>query len=113
MSDPSDLGIKCGVCGREDRKKHEALELEGTLNHQFNIEGDLVPTRREMPMLGEAQQAPDPLGMHADPVLRQALIDKGVLEPQDLINATLKIQAISSSPGGVYGSGFQRGSPSQ
>lgn len=106
---------KCGVCGRTDRKIHEALESEGQINHQFDVEGTLRPTVRQVVMQDAphpfAQRAQDPLGLHADPVLRQALIDKGVLEPQDLINATLKIQAVSAKPGGVYG--FGQGSSSQ
>jgi hypothetical protein len=32
-----------------------------------------------------------------DPVLRQALIDKGVLTPQDLVDATAKISAVTSA----------------
>jgi hypothetical protein len=33
-----------------------------------------------------------------DPVLRQALVDKGVLTPQDLTDAEAKIRAVSAVP---------------
>ena len=46
-----------------------------------------------------------------DPVLRQALMDKGVLTPQDLRDAEIKIRAVTASfEGGPGGSDSQSGS---
>lgn len=49
-----------------------------------------------------AQGGPQGVQWPMDPVLRQALIDKGVLTPEDLVNARAKIEAITGAmlPGG-------------
>jgi hypothetical protein len=79
MTSPTDEE-KCTTCGRT-RVWHQ----ENKSRHAFN--GKLGQT----PMRPQVKAAPWPF----DPVLRQALIDKGILTPEDLTAAEAKIRAIS------------------
>jgi hypothetical protein len=61
-----------------------------------NPTGTLPKKQKERPA-PSAAMSPWPF----DPVLRQALIDKGVLAPQDLRDAEEKIRAVTSATMGV------------
>lgn len=90
---------KCTICGHT-RAWHE----ENRPHHQFDPDGS-VPfkatfgARRDRERTIDAQRAPEGPSEAAwpfDPVLRQALIDKGVLTPNDLVAAEQKIRAITA-----------------
>jgi hypothetical protein len=61
--------------------------------------GESLPKkdRKRPPAAAQAAVSPWPF----DPVLRQALIDKGVLTPQDLRDAEDKIRAVTSATMGA------------
>ncbi len=77
---PDDL---CGVCSTK-RDEH------GDKNHEFNLEGELIPKKKPEPA---RQSAPQPRGsgLNNDPVARlqirlvERLVSKGLLEGDDLV----------------------------
>lgn len=76
------LEDRCPTCG-QTRQWHE----ENKPRHAFGGKVGITPARPDVAV----KAAPWPF----DPVLRQALIDKGVLTPDDLQAAEAKIRAIS------------------
>lgn len=67
---------------------------DGTVpRHKFNPGGsqfqELAADKKPLPEVKESQWP-------FDPVLRQALIDKGILTPEDLFNAEAKIRAVTA-----------------
>lgn len=81
MTSPSEpLEERCSTCGNtaEWHRTHSTL-------HAFNG-GLRVPKKAEV----KVQQWP------FDPVLRQALIDKGILTPDDLRDAEAKLRAVTA-----------------
>lgn len=99
----------CTTCG----KSHRELAESGTFpKHSFNdgtlgasaTFGKKLPDGSRTPPGNQpvtiVQEAPWPF----DPVLRQALIDKGVITPEDLKSAEEKIRAVTAqfaASGGV------------
>lgn len=78
-----------------------SLPFEATFGRGRTRPGDSSSLRGD-----EGPQRPDPLaGMPFDPVLRQALIDKGVLTPEDLRNAEATIRAVTAQFHQQMGSG--------
>jgi hypothetical protein len=92
MTGPSDGD--CRTCG-----KHHPWP-DGTIpKHPFN-DGSLNGTDVLTPRMAvQVREQPWPF----DPVLRQALIDKGVLEPDDLTRAEAKIRAVTGEMNGTAG----------
>lgn len=106
MSSPDDL---CQVCDRT-REQHNN---SGTV-HQFTPPGTPVDTRqfaRKRPTQGDAGESPGAMrGMTMgytqtpfDPVLRQALMDKGILTIEDLEAAQRKIGVLTQTVTGGRG----------
>lgn len=99
----------CWTCG----KSHEQLAREGVIpRHPFNdgtmgaseTFGKRLPDGSRTPAGGEVGVAAAETTWPFDPVLRQALIDKGVLTPEDLRDAEAKIRAVTAqfqASGGV------------
>lgn len=87
---------ECHTCGQS----HRQLASTGVLpKHPFN-DGTLGASATFGKRRPDGQgNAPVPVAQFSshpfDPVLRQALIDKGVLTPQDLRDAESKISAIT------------------
>lgn len=79
------LEDRCPTCG-QTREWHEAN------NPRHSFGGKLGQT----PMRPQVKAAPWPF----DPVLRQALVDKGIITPEDLTAAEAKIRAISGMVSG-------------
>lgn len=91
----------CIVCGRTEEE-----HVNSSVVHSFTSAGQRVDTsqfNRRRPEQGRAgddvtRRIPGSYGMSQgpfDPVLRQALIDKGILTPEDLAAAAAKISAIT------------------
>lgn len=93
----------CVVCGR-DKEAHDSPDVR----HVFTPEGVRVDTSQFGPKRAErAREGDDVPRRHSthwgaaqasggfDPVLRQALVDKGILTPEDLMAASAKISAIT------------------
>lgn len=110
---PSDTGLsddeKCQTCNqtygwhRENKPVHPFNTGQAGIRALFAKRGDRDPRDgAKTPQGGSQGAAPAPWPF--DPVLRQALIDKGVLTPEDLVNAKLKIEAVTAQlmggPGG-------------
>jgi len=76
---------KCQTCGNDGDWHATNLTM-----HRFNPGGE--GNRFEVPKLSEVRSRP---ATPIDPVLRQALIDKGVLTPQDLRDAEAKVSAVT------------------
>lgn len=101
MSQPmTELGMLCRTCGN-DRAWHESNETR----HPYN-DGSL-PTAatfgRKLPGGGRGpgtapgeETAVEQSQWPFDPVLRQALINKGVITPEDLRDAELMIRAVTA-----------------
>lgn len=88
MTSPSDeVGGEecCTTCG-QTKRWHE----ENQPRHEFNGPVGVPPVRVK------TTAAPWPF----DPVLRQALVDKGIITVQDLADAEAKIRAVSGMTGG-------------
>jgi hypothetical protein len=115
---------KCHTCGQtmDWHQEHKPV-------HPFN-RGEAGATaflgdrkRREDPTQAAGNvgsqrgiQPPARVAFPCDPILRQALIDKGVLTPEDLKNAEEKIVAITGAftqamppPGTTYRGGIDHG----
>jgi len=104
---------KCQTCGRsEDDHIREgfrhafnngSISVSETFSKRSRANGpggSSAPPERRVP-------ADRPIGQWPfDPVLRQALIDKGIITPEDLAAAQAKIQAIT----GVVTRGGENGS---
>jgi hypothetical protein len=99
MTNQSD--IKCRTCG-QTYDWH--LDRVGTIRHPFNPPDTPLPTAetfgKRLPDGTRAdatptkvEEAPWPF----DPVLRQALMDKGVITPDDLTRAERTIRAVTAS----------------
>jgi hypothetical protein len=96
-----DLDSECQTC-----KQSYRWHLDNKPVHPFNTgaagvrtlfqkRGDRDPQRGgKTPQ--DSSQTPEPTAWPFDPVLRQALIDKGVLTPDDLANAKAKIEAVTA-----------------
>lgn len=86
MQTSESVGEICQTC----HKTHPWAD--GTMpRHAFN-DGTLGGFQVTRPQKATVQQAPWPF----DPVLRQALIDKGILTPEDLTAAEAKIRAVTA-----------------
>lgn len=93
--------LVCHTCG----KSHEQLAREGvTPKHPFN-DGSLSASETFGARRADGTRTPPgvDVGVAAmettwpfDPVLRQALMDKGVLTPDDLRNAEAKIRMVTN-----------------
>jgi hypothetical protein len=106
----NDQGEKmCWTCG----KSHEQLTREGVVpRHPFNdgslpaseTFGKRLPDGSRTPAGGQVGVAAVETTWPFDPVLRQALINKGVLTPEDLHAAEAQIRAVTAqfnASGGV------------
>lgn len=97
MSDPIDPEAKCKTCDNTWRWHHENKP-----QHPFNP-GDMPASATFGKRRADGQgTASDPVQPQLspwpfDPVLRQALVDKGVITPDDLANAEHKIRAITAT----------------
>ena len=100
------LGLICKTCGR-DRQWHE----DNATRHPYN-DGSIPPSETFGKRLADGTRVPaTPADVQAvearwpfDPVLRQALINKGVITPEDLTNAEAQIRAVTdqfNASGGV------------
>jgi hypothetical protein len=91
MTSPSN---HCRTCGK-DAKWHR----DNSPIHAFN--GGSVPTSQTFsppePQQGVDVQVSPPLHGMFDPVLRQALVDKGIITPDDLRAAEDKIRAVTNT----------------
>lgn len=99
------LSMLCHTC-QKDRAWHEA---NPNTQHSFN-DGSIPVSETFGKKLMDGSRTPPGSGgvtqvvespWPFDPVLRQALIDKGVLTPQDLRDAEEKIRTVTSQFGGV------------
>lgn len=87
MSDTRITCLSCNTSGHPDK-----TEVWHPFRHPVNTGGKWnAKDTKEQPE-PETRPAEWPF----DPVLRQALIDKGVLTPDDLMNAENKIRAVTS-----------------
>lgn len=94
----------CHTCGRRHtddfQPRHPfndgSVPASATFGHRAP---DGVRRHRSGPQRGaEGPQNVDPIAVAPfDPVLRQALVDKGILTPQDLRDAEEKIRAVTSA----------------
>jgi hypothetical protein len=90
MTNPNE----CTMCRREHGvdgwdPRHQPVLADGA--------GESLPKKEKQQRPTQVAVSPWPF----DPVLRQALMDKGVLVPQDLRDAEDKIRAITSATMGV------------
>lgn len=90
----------CTTCGKSHRELAESGTFpkhsfnDGTLGASATFGKKLADGTRAVPATPvTVQEAPWPF----DPVLRQALIDKGVITPEDLSRAEQTIRAVTSS----------------
>lgn len=104
----------CQTCS-QTRKWHQD-QPEGAVRHEFN-DGSIPVSatfgrkdRRQRPgeertVQGRVEVQPWPL----DPVLRQALINKGVITPDDLRHAEAQIRAVTGQVTGVHDGEEEKG----
>lgn len=99
----------CRTCGRfHDEPGYEPVHAfnNGSLSPSETF-GKKGPDGVRRPRVGvnatgtnsEVTELPWPF----DPVLRQALIDKGIITPMDLVNAEMKIRAVTQSMDAMVG----------
>lgn len=99
--DPTETCVTCSNSGVSGTGWHNEFRHPLKRRH-----GDAVPNVFAPKILGKPSHQPQmeappsmpgvtPMAFPFDPVLRQALIDKGVLTPEDLTQAELKIRAVS------------------
>lgn len=75
--------VICGVC-------HKAEANHEGLNHKFSIEGILIPVDADA-----AKRMPPQRSM-PDHVLRLALINRGLLTPDDLNKAAAELRGLTT-----------------
>lgn len=94
------MGLLCKTCGKDEQWHKDNPDTrhkynDGSIPASETFGKRLPDGSRTSPGGGtvvEAVEAPWPF----DPVLRQALIDKGVLTPEDLQAAEMKIRAVTA-----------------
>lgn len=105
--------VLCEICARPFSPTHDANAPGFTSRHTFAPAGSRVdvsqfgPKRSERDDRGRDRGARHPGAYSAsqqpfDPVLRKALIDKGVITVEDLDNASREIQAFTQAVTGGY-----------
>lgn len=91
----------CKTCGKshpyEDGTVPKHPFNNGSLSFADTFGRKLPDGSRAMP--GDKEPVQEAVGLQwpFDPVLRQALIDKGILTPDDLIEAEKKIRSVTSA----------------
>lgn len=91
---------RCSVCGntrqwhKNNSPRHAFIEPGG--NPEIKVMGEPEPSTEDSPQRGIR-----PMRTPFDPILRQALIDKGVLTIQDLEEAERKVRFLSQDLGGT------------
>lgn len=82
MVDPDEL---CGIC-------NQARDMHGDMNHEFSVEGDLIPKKKAPePRVSAPRHRDDPKPRDGDPNSRaiatmlEVLAEKGIFEPKDII----------------------------
>lgn len=97
-----DMNPRCQTCGntwlwhQDNRPQHPfndgTVPWRDTFGQRSGdgVGGSSVPVQIDV-------EAPTPVPGMFDPVLRQALIDKGILTPQDLRDAEDKIAAVTNA----------------
>lgn len=100
---------KCETCGKSGEKgtdwhnyRHPLRMLGGSVTLADTF-GHKLPDGTRVPPPPGAQVEMNPMqsAWPFDPVLRQALMDKGVLEPEDLERAEKKIRATTAQFGAM------------
>lgn len=90
--------VTCETCGHYGPL--DQVKVWHPFRHPLALPGEDTPNPFSKKKPAQQQEAPMVSGpvvssMPFDPVLRQALIDKGILTPQDLRDAEQKISAIT------------------
>jgi hypothetical protein len=76
----------CMFCSL-DGEQHKVAEETRAVNHEFSLDGQFMP----LPVERKKEPKADRVVATADPVLRLALIDAGLLKYEDLAAAEVKL----------------------
>jgi len=86
--------MRCITCNHSG--EGDPAVWHGGMRHPFRPEGS-TEGWQTVPEAPQTPNPPTPMPAYPfDPILRQALIDKGVITPQDLADAQAKIEVVTA-----------------